>query len=122
MLVYRVLYRFLVPGGSAKPLVSAHDRIMGTHRPAVGAGSIRCGVSALSRDPGSEPLASSLVRPRCLSMAMEMRLARGELSTRLGGHTGTAKAEAVMVNGSVPPSGGVTKMAVRWPTTGRAGL
>ena len=30
-LVYRILYRFLVPGWSAKPLVSAHDRIMGTH-------------------------------------------------------------------------------------------
>ena len=25
------MYRFLVPGSSAKPLVSAHDRIMGTH-------------------------------------------------------------------------------------------
>ena len=25
-------YRFLLPGWSAKPLVSAHDRIMGTHR------------------------------------------------------------------------------------------
>ena len=25
------MYRFLVPGWSAKPLVSAHDRIMGTH-------------------------------------------------------------------------------------------
>ena len=31
-LVYRILYGFLVPGWSAKPLVSAHDRIMGTHR------------------------------------------------------------------------------------------
>ena len=31
--MYRILYRFLVPGWSAKPLVSAHDRIMGTHRP-----------------------------------------------------------------------------------------
>ena len=30
--MYRILYRFLVPGWSAKPLVSAHDRIMGTHR------------------------------------------------------------------------------------------
>ena len=28
----RISYRFLVPGWSAKPLVSAHDRIMGTHR------------------------------------------------------------------------------------------
>ena len=28
---YRIMYRFLVPGWSAKPLVSAHDRIMGTH-------------------------------------------------------------------------------------------
>ena len=28
------MYRFLVPGWSAKPLVSAHDRIMGTHREA----------------------------------------------------------------------------------------
>ena len=27
----RISYRFLVPGWSAKPLVSAHDRIMGTH-------------------------------------------------------------------------------------------
>ena len=27
------MYRFLVPGWSAKPLVSAYDRIMGTHRP-----------------------------------------------------------------------------------------
>ena len=27
------MYRFLVPGWSAKPLVSAHDRIMGTHKP-----------------------------------------------------------------------------------------
>ena len=26
------MYRLLVPGWSAKPLVSAHDRIMGTHR------------------------------------------------------------------------------------------
>ena len=31
--MYRISYRFLVPGWSAKPLVSAHDRIMGTHRP-----------------------------------------------------------------------------------------
>ena len=31
-LEYRISYRFLVPGWSAKPLVSAHDRIMGTHR------------------------------------------------------------------------------------------
>ena len=29
--MYRISYRFLVPGWSAKPLVSAHDRIMGTH-------------------------------------------------------------------------------------------
>ena len=29
--MYRIMYRFLVPGWSAKPLVSAHDRIMGTH-------------------------------------------------------------------------------------------
>ena len=27
----RIMYRFLVPGWSAKPLVSAYDRIMGTH-------------------------------------------------------------------------------------------
>ena len=32
--MYRISYRFLVPGWSAKPLVSAHDRIMGTHTPA----------------------------------------------------------------------------------------
>ena len=31
--MYRISYRFLVPGWSAKPLVSAHDPIMGTHRP-----------------------------------------------------------------------------------------
>ena len=30
--MYRISYRFLVPGWSEKPLVSAHDRIMGTHR------------------------------------------------------------------------------------------
>ena len=30
--MYRISYRFLVPGWSAKLLVSAHDRIMGTHR------------------------------------------------------------------------------------------
>ena len=30
----RISYRFLVPGCSAKPLVSAHDRIMGTRTPA----------------------------------------------------------------------------------------
>ena len=30
--MYRISYRFLVPAWSAKPLVSAHDRIMGTHR------------------------------------------------------------------------------------------
>ena len=35
VLVYRILYRFLVSGWSAKPLVSAHDRIMGTHTPSV---------------------------------------------------------------------------------------
>ena len=29
--MYRIMYRFLVPGWSAKPLVSAYDRIMGTH-------------------------------------------------------------------------------------------
>ena len=29
--MYRFSYRFLVPGWSTKPLVSAHDRIMGTH-------------------------------------------------------------------------------------------
>ena len=29
----RISYRFLVPGWIAKPLVSAHDRIMGTHTP-----------------------------------------------------------------------------------------
>ena len=34
--MYRIACRFLVPGWSAKPLVSAHDRIMGTHtHPAV---------------------------------------------------------------------------------------
>ena len=27
----RISYRFLAPGWSAKPLVSAHDRIVGTH-------------------------------------------------------------------------------------------
>ena len=32
----RISYRFLVPGCSAKPLVSAHDRIMGTHSLAIG--------------------------------------------------------------------------------------
>ena len=31
----RISYRFLVSGWSAKPLVSAHDRIMGTHRPSL---------------------------------------------------------------------------------------
>ena len=30
--MYRISYRFLVPGWSAKPLVSAHYQIMGTHR------------------------------------------------------------------------------------------
>ena len=30
--MHRILYRFLVLGGNAKPLVSARDRIMGTHR------------------------------------------------------------------------------------------
>ena len=30
--MHRISYRFLVPGWSAKPLVSAHDRIMGSHR------------------------------------------------------------------------------------------
>ena len=34
--MYRISYRFLVPGLSAKPLVSAHDRIMGTHTPLSG--------------------------------------------------------------------------------------
>ena len=29
--MYRISYRFLVSGWSAKPPVSAHDRIMGTH-------------------------------------------------------------------------------------------
>ena len=29
--MHRISYRFLVPGWSAKPLVSAHDRLMGTH-------------------------------------------------------------------------------------------
>ena len=29
--MYQISYRFLVPERSAKPLVSAHDRIMGTH-------------------------------------------------------------------------------------------
>ena len=29
--MYRIMYRFLVLGWSAKPLVSAHDRITGTH-------------------------------------------------------------------------------------------
>ena len=28
----RISYRFLVPGWSARPLVSAYDRIMGTHK------------------------------------------------------------------------------------------
>ena len=31
--MYRISYRFLVLGWSAKPLVSAHDRITGTHTP-----------------------------------------------------------------------------------------
>ena len=35
--MYRISYRFLVPGWSAKPLVSAHDRIMGTHTAVVDA-------------------------------------------------------------------------------------
>ena len=30
--MYQISYRILVLGWSAKPLVSAHDRIMGTHR------------------------------------------------------------------------------------------
>ena len=30
--MYRISYRFLVPGWSAKRLASAHDRIMGTDR------------------------------------------------------------------------------------------
>ena len=34
--MYRISYRFLVPGWSAKPLVIAHDRIMGTHRELAG--------------------------------------------------------------------------------------
>ena len=38
--MYRIMYRLLVPGWSAKTLVSAYDRIMGTHR--LGAGSF-CG-------------------------------------------------------------------------------
>ena len=41
--MYRISYRFFVPGWSAKPLVSAHDRIMGTHRVPV--------------EPDSQPLA-----------------------------------------------------------------
>ena len=37
--MYRILYRLLVPGWSAKPLVSAHDRIMGTHTAYIEPGS-----------------------------------------------------------------------------------
>ena len=42
--MYRISYRFLFPGWSAKPLVSAHDRIMGTDRPA----GARCVIAALT--------------------------------------------------------------------------
>ena len=35
------MYRFLVPGWSAKPLVSAYDRIMGTHTVARGIDAAR---------------------------------------------------------------------------------
>ena len=51
--MYPISYRFLVPGWSAKPLVSAHDRIMGTHRdPAAGRGVVWVSemVSLLVRD------------------------------------------------------------------------
>ena len=44
--MYRISHRFLVPGWSAKPLVSAHDRIMGTHRLAI--------LDELVRGPGNE--------------------------------------------------------------------
>ena len=49
VLVYRISYRFLVPGWSAKPLVSAHDRIMGTHTARMAPGVHRPG-------PRSAPL------------------------------------------------------------------
>ena len=54
--MYRILYRFLVPGWSAKPLVSAHDRIMGTHRP-----------ETLDLRAGSDP-SETLGRPETLDL------------------------------------------------------
>ena len=55
--MYRISYRFLVPGWSAKPLVSAHDRIMGTHRPRSGRVAASpwlpwCWVALDTRPPG----------------------------------------------------------------------
>ena len=45
--MYRISYRILVPGWSEKPLVSAHDRIMGTH-------TLRTPKTALNRIHGRE--------------------------------------------------------------------
>ena len=55
--MYRILYRFLVPGWSAKPLVSAHDRIMGTHRLTAARQVLeRDGIEAAARFLGSPSL------------------------------------------------------------------
>ena len=50
--MYRISYRFLVPGWSAKPLVSAHDRIMGTHRLSY---SLIMSLMDYALDPGASP-------------------------------------------------------------------
>ena len=64
--MYRISYRFLGPGWSAKPLVSAHDRIMGTHTR-----SLVCPCSVMFSDAETSSLrarySGSSLRPRTLA-------------------------------------------------------
>ena len=58
--MYRISYRFPVPGWSAKPLVSAHDRIVGTHRFAATPSGDRP-VLVLTRDPVADRIDAVVV-------------------------------------------------------------
>ena len=58
----RISYRFLVPGCSAKPLVSAHDRIMGTHR--LTEGVVPASYCLGMRLPADDPLLRLRAAPR----------------------------------------------------------
>ena len=89
----RISYRFLVPGSSAKLLVSAHDRIMGTHRVhAVDTLSDACGFVTV--------VGQRALRPGCVTAckAALVQMARPASTVEVAevaGHNPTAVAKAL---------------------------